>query len=215
MGPNGAPAHEPPAGGERLAAQPDSALLAAAQSDPEAFAELYRRLVDRVVAFTARRVSDATAVADIVAATFLIALETAGRYDPDRGEPVSWLLGITARLLANQRRRAFRESRALARLDVRALLDDDDIERLEAQIDAAAQAVSARRALASLPARQREALLLISDDGLSPAEAAQVLGISAATFRVRLARARRAVRLSMAASAAPPASPAITEGQTK
>ena len=44
--------------GEGLGAQPDRALLATARSDPDAFAELYRRLVDRVVSFAARRISD-------------------------------------------------------------------------------------------------------------------------------------------------------------
>jgi RNA polymerase sigma factor (sigma-70 family) len=190
-------------GGERLAGQPDRALLAAARSDPEAFAELYRRLVDRVISFAARRVSDPGDVADIVAATFLTALESAGGYDPGRGEPIGWLLGIASRLLANQRRRTAREGFARARLDARSLLDSDDIERLEARIDAAAQAASARTAMARLPARQREALLLIGEDGLTPAEAARVLGVSGATFRVRLARARRAVRAAMEPAAAP------------
>jgi RNA polymerase sigma factor (sigma-70 family) len=203
-------------GDERLADQPDRALLAAARTDPDAFAELYRRLVDRVISFAARRVSDPGDVADIVAATFLTALESAGGYDPRRGEPVGWLLGIAARLVANQRRRSARESFALARLDARSLLDADDIERLEARIDAAAQAGQARRAVAGLPAGQREALLLISEDGLTPAEAAQVLGVSGATFRVRLARARRAVRAAMEDTAAPPASdsPMIREHTT-
>lgn len=179
---------------ERL---PDRELIARARSDPEAFAEFYRRHVDRVVSFAARRATNASDVADLVAATFLIALESAGRYDPRRGEPTAWLLGIASRLLANQRRRRAREGFARARLcslDARPLLGADDIERLEAQIDAAAQAVRARKALADLSATQREALLLIGEDGLSPAEAAQVLGISPAAFRVRLTRARRAVR---------------------
>jgi RNA polymerase sigma factor (sigma-70 family) len=205
-----------PLDGERLGAQPDRALLATARSDPDAFAELYRRLVDRVVSFAARRVSDPGDVADIVAATFLVALESADAYDPGRGEPIAWLLGITSRLLANQRRRSAREGLALARLDARSLLDCDDIERLEAKIDAAAQAASARGALAGLPARQREALLLIGDDGLTPAQAAQVLGVSAAAFRVRLARARRAVRAAMQHPPVPPPDdPAISTEHTR
>jgi RNA polymerase sigma factor (sigma-70 family) len=192
-------------GDERLADQPDRALLAAARTDPEAYAELYRRLVDRVISFAARRASDPGDVADIVAATFLTALESADGYDPRRGEPVAWLLGIAARLVANQRRRRARETFALARMDGRTLLHADDIERIEARIDAAAQVGQARRAVAGLSAGQREALLLISEDGLTPAEAAQVLGVSGATFRVRLARARRAVRAALD-DAAPPTS---------
>ena len=47
------------------------------------------------------------------------------------------------------------------------------------------------RALAALSARDREALLLVAWDDLTPKAAAASLGISAAAFRVRLHRARR------------------------
>jgi len=105
---------------------------------------------------------------------------------------------------------------ALARLDARSLLDCGDIERLEARIDAAARAASARGGLAGLPARQREALLLTGDDGLAPAQAAQVLGVSAAAFRVRLARARRAVRAAMQHPPVPPPDdPALSTKHTR
>jgi DNA-directed RNA polymerase specialized sigma24 family protein len=66
-------------------------------------------------------------VADLVAATFLTALERSDSYDPAKGDPAAPLLGIAANLLANQRRRAVREQRARARLDARALLAPDDI----------------------------------------------------------------------------------------
>jgi RNA polymerase sigma-70 factor (ECF subfamily) len=53
-------------------------------------------------------------------------------------------------------------------------------------------------ALARLSEADRELLLLIAWDGLSPAEAAAVLGVKPATARVRLLRARR--RLTQALS---------------
>jgi len=46
-------------------------------------------------------------------------------------------------------------------------------------------------ALASLSSQDREALLLVAWEDMTPAAAAASLGISAATFRVRLHRARR------------------------
>jgi RNA polymerase sigma-70 factor (ECF subfamily) len=54
------------------------------------------------------------------------------------------------------------------------------------------------RALARLSESDRELLLLIAWDGLSPAQAATVLAIKPATARVRLSRARR--RLTQALS---------------
>lgn len=49
------------------------------------------------------------------------------------------------------------------------------------------------RAVAALPEAQREVFLLVVGEGLSPAEAAAVLGIPPDAARQRLARARRAV----------------------
>ena len=47
------------------------------------------------------------------------------------------------------------------------------------------------RGLAALSPVDREALLLVTWDGLTPAQAAAVHGVTVATFQVRLHRARR------------------------
>jgi DNA-directed RNA polymerase specialized sigma24 family protein len=57
-------------------------------------------------------------------------------------------------------------------------------------------------ALGRLRPRAREALLLVSAAGLRPAQAARVLGISPAAFRMRLSSARRALDKAVAAEAA-------------
>ena len=49
-------------------------------------------------------------------------------------------------------------------------------------------------ALRSLSAADREALLLIAWEELTPSEAARALGVNATAFRVRLLRARRRLR---------------------
>ena len=115
----------------------DEDLLRRLSSDPVAFEVFYRRHVDRVIGFAARRVTDPADAADLVAATFLTDQDAARSYDPGRGEPGAWLLGITARLIVNARRRKVRESAALARIAGRRLIDQSDIERLEERIDAA------------------------------------------------------------------------------
>ena len=85
--------------------------------DGDAFAAIYREYFSRVTGFAARRLSSSGEVADLVAATFVVALERSDSYDPSRGDPGAWLVGIAANLLANQRRRAVREALARARLD--------------------------------------------------------------------------------------------------
>jgi len=59
------------------------------------------------------------------------------------------------------------------------------------------QARLALEALASLPNGPRELLALTCLEGLSPAEAAQALGIPAGAVRMRLTRARRLLRSAM------------------
>ncbi|MGH2723079.1 MAG: RNA polymerase sigma factor [Actinomycetota bacterium] len=51
-----------------------------------------------------------------------------------------------------------------------------------------------RRALVALPVRQREALVLVDWLGLSSEEAGRVLGVAPGTVRVRVSRARQALR---------------------
>jgi len=58
--------------------------------------------------------------------------------------------------------------------------------------------------LRSLTSRDREALLLVAWEDLSPSLAARSLGISQTAFRVRLHRARRRLQLALAAKSAKP-----------
>jgi RNA polymerase sigma-70 factor (ECF subfamily) len=165
--------------------------------DRETFAALYRDNVSRVTGFAARSLFNPGEVADLVAATFLVALERSDSYDPEKGDPSAWLLGIAANLLANQRRRLVRENLARARLDARALLSPDDVEALVTQMDASAEATRVRAAMNSLREPYRQILLLIGESSLSPTTAAKAVGISHTAFRVRLSRARRALRRAM------------------
>ncbi|MBV8162073.1 MAG: RNA polymerase sigma factor [Acidimicrobiia bacterium] len=172
--------------------------------DREAFAAIYREHVGRVTSFAARRLSSSGDVADVVAATFVVALERSDSYDPSRGDPGAWLVGIAANLLANQRRRAVREALARARLDARALLSPDDVEALVARVDASAEATRLRAAMETLSEPHREILLLAGEPSLSSAAAARAAGISPGAFRVRLTRARRALRRAMKSESAGP-----------
>ena len=56
-------------------------------------------------------------------------------------------------------------------------------------------------ALRSLSALDREALLLVAWEDLTPTQAARSLGISPVAFRVRLLRARRRIRSKLEAGA--------------
>jgi RNA polymerase sigma-70 factor (ECF subfamily) len=180
----------------------DRTLLSAASSDPDAFAEFYRRRVGSLVSFAARRCASPEEVADLVASTFVIVIESAHTYDPDRGEPGAWLLGIAANIHAGTLRKRWRERLAAERLSGRRLLQPDDYARLEEMIDAARITPGVQAAIAKLPDTQREVVELVGH-GLTPAEAASQLGIAPATARMRLTRARREIRATVPTDALP------------
>jgi RNA polymerase sigma-70 factor (ECF subfamily) len=182
----------------------DSAVLAATAEDRDAFEELFRRYRRIVFRYAARRCDRPADVDDVVAATFLAALESSHQYDSSRGEVRPWLLGIAHNQLGLLRRSQRRLKNAERVTANEAQLSEDALGRLVEQLAAVEQVASLQRALQQLPERQREALILISGDELSLKEAAAVVGISASAFRVRLFRARRTMQALL---------PADTESQ--
>ena len=151
-------------------------------NDRDRLEELFRAHEPTVVAYVRRRAPE-SAVEDIVAETFLVAWRRLGQV-PDPALP--WLLGVARRVLAGHRRGESRRRKLDSRLAAtqsRALprWAEDGEDR-------------ATLALASLPEKDREALTLIAWEGLSPSEAAIVLGEPAGRFRVRLHRAKRRIK---------------------
>ncbi|MQY03085.1 RNA polymerase sigma factor [Actinomadura macrotermitis] len=165
--------------------------LARIGRDPAAFEEFYRRHIEAVSRFVARRTDDPHAAADLTAEVFLAAIDSAHTYRPAAGSEIGWLYGVARNVLAAERRRAARERRAVGRVAGRRLLDAEDIARLVERIDAESAGRRLHRALAGLPEGTRALLELIAMDGLTVTEAAAALGVRPVTARVRLHRARK------------------------
>lgn len=174
--------------------RPDRELLVASRVETAAFEELYRRHVGATIRFAARRADRPGDVVDLVAAVWLEVVASLDRYEPHRGDALPWILGIAANLCAVERRRRAREHDVVRRLGGRRSLDEDDYERLVGEIDAAGAAPALRHRLGELPPSERAVAELVFLDGLSPAEAAEALGVSSAAVRMRLARARKKLR---------------------
>ena len=171
----------------------DGELLRAVAHDVWAFEAIYRRHVRRVTGLAVSRCSCAEDVADAVAQTFVRLLTVAGRYDPDRGAPAAFVLGIAANVVRDVQRRNGRQRALAARLAGRDLLEPDDIARIESALDAARAAPGILRAIDAVPPGERAVLGLVAD-GQTPRQAAHTLGITPAAARTRLSRARRRVR---------------------
>lgn len=172
-------------------------------ADPELFEVFYREHVEDLQRFVARRVGDRARAADLTAEIFLAAIESAPRYRPRRGTPKAWLYGIARVVVANDRRRQGRERAREERFRGSALLDSDDAERMDARIDAAAQARRLYAAMDRLPAGERAVLELVALDELTVAEAAAAAGVRPVAARVRLHRARRKLRAELESAGQP------------
>jgi RNA polymerase sigma-70 factor, ECF subfamily len=118
--------------------------------------------------------------------------------DVPADDPLPWLYACARRLV-------LREWRARARV---AAGEPPDAALAGPEPGGLDEAVA--RALASLGPIDREALLLIAWEGLTPAQAARALGIGPVAFRVRLHRARRRCAAALAAAGAIHARPEAT-----
>jgi RNA polymerase sigma factor (sigma-70 family) len=147
----------------------------------ERFEALFERCHPEVRAYVLRRAPQAI-VEDVVSETFLVAWRA---LDSVPGEPLPWLYGVARRTLANHRRGHLRSAALSARL-TRTLVPPPEQEGLVSE----EVEPPLRDALLALTVREREALLLVAWEGLTPAQAASALGCSSAAFRVRLHRAR-------------------------
>ena len=174
---------------ERLRGGPAATL-----GDPRLFEEFYRRHVDAVLRFVARRVDDPHTAADLTAEIFLAVLDSAGTYRPHLGSETAWLYGIARNVVSSERRRIARETERDRRISGRRLLEPDDIARIEDKLDAESPGRRVWAALARLPEGERAVMELVAVDQLTVTEAAAALGIRQVTARVRLHRARKALR---------------------
>ncbi|MFN2389155.1 MAG: RNA polymerase sigma factor [Actinomycetota bacterium] len=175
-----------------------SVPLARIAYEPDAFETFYRAHVEAVQRFIARRVEDPHRAADLTAEVFLAAIESAHTYRAGRGEPTGWLYGVARNGVAADRRRTARERGATGRLAGRALVDDDDIARMEERIAAEQGSRRLYRAMDKLSEGERGVLELAALEGLALHEVARALGITRGAARVRLHRARRRMRQQLA-----------------
>lgn len=139
-----------------------------------------------MVAYARRRVA-AENVDDVVAETFLVAWR---RLDAVPQEALPWLLGVTRKVIATQHRGARRRQELVVRLGTL----DRDSPMANEPTDADDRVLVA---LARLAEKDQEALMLTTWEGLRPAAAARVMGVSPGAFRVRLHRAKRRLRRSL------------------
>lgn len=142
--------------------------------------ECRQRVWAYAVSRAGRQVAD-----EVVSETFAIAWR---RLDDVPEPALPWLLGVARNVLRDNIRAETR--REALNAELRAWTEGD-------VADQVTERLGVLRALAELPEDDREILILIAWQGLSPKDAAHVVGCSSAAFRVRLHRARRRLKQAM------------------
>ncbi|WP_242608668.1 RNA polymerase sigma factor [Actinomadura formosensis] len=149
--------------------------------DEQRFTAIYDECRQRVWAYAAARAGRQVAD-EVVSETFAIAW----RRFADVPEPaLPWLLGVARNVLRDGHRAEKRRESFTAELGRSARRSAGDI------AEDVAERLAVLRAMATLPESDREILILIAWQGLTPREAAKVVRCSPAALRVRLHRARR------------------------
>jgi RNA polymerase sigma-70 factor (ECF subfamily) len=149
--------------------------------EPSAFGAVFDRHFAAVHAFAQRRVG-AELAEEVAAEAFARAFAHRKRYDAEFGDALPWLLGIATNLM----RRHWRTERR--RLDAYARVASQHTPSVDAHT-----AEEAIRAVARLPRRQREVVLLHVWADLSYEQIARALDVPVGTVRSRLSRARGAL----------------------
>jgi RNA polymerase sigma-70 factor (ECF subfamily) len=168
---------------------PDAGLLARmGQGDEAATRLLASTKLPRVLALARRILGDADEAEDVAQETFLRVWRQAGRWRPGAARFDTWLHTVVLNLCRDRLRR-----RRETMVDVLPEMADPALPQ-DAVMAEAEQSRRVAAAVAALPERQREAILLVHYQDLSNIAAAQALEVSVDALESLLARGRRTLR---------------------
>ena len=194
----------------------DSELEALKAGDEAAFQSLIQRYHGPMLRLAMAYVRDRGVAEDVVQESWLTCLRSLDRFE-GRSSLKTWIFGIVMNVARARRRK---ESRILP---FASLFKRDDSDRRRPTVDQSRFGADGlwqsgpqkwdnlpeskvlgdetiervKAAIAELPPKQREVIVLRDVAGLDAGEVSGLLGISAANVRVRLHRARAAVRKTL------------------
>ncbi|WP_211865089.1 sigma-70 family RNA polymerase sigma factor [Neoroseomonas terrae] len=153
----------------------------------DAYREAIVALVPQLRAFARFLARDAVRADDLVQDTVLRALERQDAWTPG-SDLRAWIFRVLRNLFLDQQRRRRVEQKGLAIIEMPDVAEPTQPGR-DALHDLGA-------AITTLPAAQREALILVAAMELDIAEAAAITGVPVGTVKARVSRARAALALT-------------------
>lgn len=174
---------------------PDAELLARiGNHEPAAVNEMVARKLPRLLALANRVLGDAEEAKDVAQESFLRIWRQAANWRSGEARFDTWLHRVALNLCHDRLRR--RKERPLS--DAQTLELVDNTPSPDEQLEIADRSERMATALAALPERQREAIVLQYYQELSNIDAAALMNISVEALESLLSRARRQLRSSLA-----------------
>ncbi len=170
----------------------DQILIEQAKRDPQAFARLYDRYVDRIYRYAYRQTGDEALAQDVTAVTFERALHHLKRYEWRGQSVLAWLYRIA-------RNEAISQQRKRKWLTPWRMAGQTETRATETAVLHHQRHETLHRALSRLSAKDREIISLRFFEELSGEEVAEVLGCSPNTMYVRLHRALKRLQSQLEA----------------
>jgi len=152
------------------------------------FFEQPEDLIRRIYAYVSYRIGDGPEAEDVTSATVERALRYRASFDPSKGEPIAWLLGIASRCVRE----------AYGQREDATTIDDDELttpDHAELSLDR----VAIHEAVAKLSGRDRELIALRYGADLSAREIARLTGTKTNAVEVALHRAVKRLRHTLEA----------------
>jgi RNA polymerase sigma-70 factor (ECF subfamily) len=150
-------------------------------------------LIDRVYAYVAFRIGDGPDAEDVTSDVFERALRYRHSYNARRGEPISWLIGIARRCIAD----------AAGPIELKLFEDFDVVDEVDLEA-VAVDHVTLAAAVDDLGARDRELIALRYGADLTARQIGELLGDSTNAVEVALHRALRRLRKTLEPADEPP-----------
>ncbi|NML34315.1 RNA polymerase sigma factor [Paraburkholderia sp. G-4-1-8] len=174
---------------------PDAELIArVGREEPGAVRSLVARKLPRLLALATRMLGDRMEAEDVAQEVFVRIWKQAARWRDGEAKFDTWMHRVALNLCYDRLRgRREEPSDALPDSADPAMSPDTRLETL-------AENARVRAALAALPPRQREALVLTYYQEMSNLDAAALMGVGIDALESLLARARRNLRAQLAGS---------------